>query len=106
MPGSFRSQHWIRNLISVALILSLGFACAPAAIYAANITQTGLFTRDDQVQLFTVTIATPGDIDVRSYGYAGGITSTGTITPGGGFDTVLTLFGAVWRRRRFPSAEG
>jgi hypothetical protein len=80
--------------MSVALILSLGFVCAPAAIYAANITQTGLFTRDDQVQLFTVTMATPGDIDVRSYGYAGGITSTGTVAPSGGFDTVLTLFTA------------
>ena len=30
----------------------------------------------------------------RSYGYAGGTTSTGTVVPRGGFDTILTLFSA------------
>ena len=92
MPGSFRNHHWILKILSAVLILSPGFICIPTAIYAANITQTGLFTRDDEVQLFTVRIATSSEIDVRSYGYAGGITSTGTVTPSGGFDTVLTLF--------------
>src|SRR5215469_11243417 len=92
MPGSFRNHHWILKILSAVLILSPGFICIPTAIYAANITQTGLFTRDDEVQLFTVRIATSSEIDVRSYGYAGGITSMGTVTPSGGFDTVLTLF--------------
>ena len=31
-------------------------------------------------------------VDIRSYGYAGGTTSTGTVVPAGGFGTILTLF--------------
>ena len=33
-------------------------------------------------------------MDIRSYGYAGGTTSSGTVVSAGGFDTILTLFTA------------
>ena len=46
------------------------------------------------MQLFYLTVATAGSVDLRSYGYAGGTTSTGTLVPSGGFDTILTLFDA------------
>jgi len=44
------------------------------------------------VQLLNLTVAPAGSVDIRSYGYAGGTASTGTVVPSGGFDTILTLF--------------
>lgn len=67
-------------------------ATLPVICTASNITLQGNFTADDDVQLFSVTLAAPAAVDFRSYGYAGGTTSTGTVVPAGGFDTVLTLF--------------
>ena len=65
---------------------------APVISRAANITLAGNFTTDDAVQRFDFTAASAGSVDIRSYGYAGGVTSTGTVVPRGGFDTILTLF--------------
>ena len=67
-------------------------AILPVICRATNITLQGNFTADDNVQLFSVALATPAAVDFRSYGYAGGTTSTGTVVPTGGFDTVLSLF--------------
>jgi len=61
---------------------------------AANLTLQGTIGTDDAVQLFNLTVATAGSVDLRSYGYAGGTTSTGTVVPRGGFDSILTLFNA------------
>ena len=68
------------------------FALLPLISRAANLTLQGNFTADDNVQLFSVSLAAPAAIDFRSYGYAGGTTSTGVTVPRGGFDTILTLF--------------
>ncbi|MBV9305973.1 MAG: DVUA0089 family protein [Acidobacteriaceae bacterium] len=62
----------------------------PEAAQVANITLDGLFTQDNNVQLFNLTISTAGTVDIRSYGYAGGTTSTGTVVPAGGFGTILS----------------
>ncbi len=59
---------------------------------ASSITLQGSFTRDDDVQLLDFTVPVSGSVDLRSYGYAGGLTSTGQVVSSGGFDTVLTLF--------------
>jgi hypothetical protein len=64
----------------------------PKTTQATNITWQGLFTYDDDLQLFNLTVAAANSVDIRSYGYGGGTTSTGTIVPSGGFDTILTLF--------------
>jgi hypothetical protein len=74
--------------------LTFFFALAffPLLSRAANLTLQGNFTADDNVQFFSVSVAAPAAVDIRSYGYAGGTTSTGTLVPRGGFDTILTLF--------------
>ncbi len=77
---------WLGMALSIALV------SGPAR--GANITFRGTIAADDAVKLFDVTVATAGSVDLRSYGYAGGTTSTGTVVPPGGFDTVLTLFSA------------
>ncbi len=76
------------------LTLVLVLAILPMIAQAADITLQGTFTADDNVQLFSVSLAAPASVDIRSYGYAGGTTSTGTVVPRGGFDTILTLFNA------------
>src|SRR5690242_6125393 len=71
---------------------TLALIATPQTAQASNITLQGLFTHDDNVQLFNMTVAAVGPVDIRSYGYAGGTASTGTVVPSGGFDTILTLF--------------
>jgi hypothetical protein len=69
------------------LTLFLVLAIFPLIAGAADITLQGTFTADDNVQLFSVSLAAAVPVDIRSYGYAGGTTSTGTVVPRGGFDT-------------------
>jgi hypothetical protein len=75
-----------------ALLSVMVFAIFPVLAEAADVTLQGSFSADDNIQLFSVSVATPGEVDFRSFGYAGGTTSTGVIVPRGGFDTILTLF--------------
>jgi len=76
------------------LIFFIAFAIFPLISRATNITLQGSFSADDNIQFFSVSVAAPATIDIRSYGYAGGTTSTGAVVPRGGFDTILTLFSA------------
>ncbi len=76
------------------LMLLVVLTMSPVIGRASNITLPGNFTADDNVQLFSVSLLTPAAVDFRSYGYAGGTTSTSTTVPGGGFDSILTLFSA------------
>lgn len=76
------------------LTFLIAFAIFPLISRATNVTLQGNFTADDSLQLFSVSLAAPAAVDIRSYGYAGGTTSTGTVAARGGFDTILTLFSA------------
>ena len=83
----------------MALGAALAPVAAPVAAQAAAVTLQGAFARDDQVQLFDVTVPfalPPGAlVDIRAFGYGGGTTATGTAVPRGGFDNVLSLFDAA-----------
>ena len=81
-----------RSGLALYLGIALGAALASLPARAASITVQGTIGTDDAIQLFNVTVATAGVVDIRSYGYAGGTTSIGTVAPRGGFDTILTLF--------------
>ena len=76
------------------LAFLIAFAIFPLISRATNITLQGTFAADDSVQLFAVSVAAPAAVDFRSYGYAGGTTSTGAMVTRGGFDSILTLFSA------------
>ena len=80
-------EYFSLHLLTVALLVFM-----PGVMQAANITLEGMFTLDNDVQLFDMTISTAGSVDVHTYSYAGGVTSTGKVVPRGGFDPVLTLF--------------
>ncbi len=85
-------SQYLENLVTRKLMLLVVLATLPVIGRASNITLQGNFAADDNVQLFSVSLLAPAAIDIHSYGYAGGTTSTGTTVPAGGFDSVLTLF--------------
>ncbi len=80
----------MKQFVTPFAALGLLVAIWPAA--ASNISFQGNFSSDDEVQLFDLTLNSPATVDIRSSGYAGGVLSTGSSVPRGGFDTVLTIF--------------
>ncbi len=84
-------NHFGKYLLAYSVAL-IWLVFTPATARASNITLQGLVTQDDQVQLFDVVVATASSVDMRTYSYAGGTTSTGIVIPRGGFDPILTLF--------------
>jgi hypothetical protein len=90
MNHRFKTESARNLILFLAVTLAAAFVARPAR--ATNLTLQGLFAKDDDVQLFNFSVAATGSVDLRSYGYAGGQTSTGTVVPSGGFETILTLF--------------
>jgi hypothetical protein len=74
-------------------ILSL-FAATAISINAASFSFAGGFISDDQVQLFTFSIAKDSAVTIRSLAYGGGKNVSGTTVLPGGFDSFLSLFSA------------
>lgn len=62
---------------------------------SANFSFRGSFNRDDNVQVLTFTLASPGTVTIRSFGYEGGTNAAGAVIPAGGFDTTLALFNSL-----------
>src|SRR5947209_14928614 len=49
------------------LTFFIAFAFFPLISRAENLTLPGIFTADDNVQLFSVSLAAPAAVDIRSY---------------------------------------
>ncbi len=75
------------GIITLAFCLSIGVAAA------GNVSFTGMFTQDDQLELFQFT-ATSASVVMRTWGYAGGTNANLQVILPGGFDPFLTLFDA------------
>jgi hypothetical protein len=73
------------------VLAALGGSLAQT-VKADSFTLQGAFTRDGQAALFDVVLNASSSVDIRSYGYTRGTTSTGIPIPQGGFHPVLTLF--------------
>jgi hypothetical protein len=58
----------------------------------ADLSFTGTFAEDDEVQTFPFTVVDPADVTLISYSYAGGTNANGEPISRGGFDPVLSLF--------------
>lgn len=76
-----------------ALVATLGLALT-GAVNATNLSFTGAFSKDDDVQLFNFTVGTQSTVRLVSLSYAGGVNAAGSAIPEGGFDPILTLFSA------------
>lgn len=77
----------MRSLMTVIALLLL-VTTAPAA----NLSFTGAFTQDDDVQLFTLSIGAVSNVTLRTWSYAGGTNAAGASIGSGGFDPILTVF--------------
>src|SRR4051794_14483273 len=78
--------------VRVTLFVILAITLASAFCSAADFSFSGTFTGVNQVQNITFTVGSGSTVVIRSFGYAGGTNSTGTLIPAGGFDPVLFLF--------------
>jgi hypothetical protein len=81
------------KLKSIAFLLAMCAAVASAS--AANISYTGQFAHDNDVQLFNFTVGAASLVDLRTYSYAGGINAAGQTIARGGFDPIFTLFNSA-----------
>src|ERR1700689_1293302 len=73
----------------------LAGAIAVSTVQAQNnFSFEGTFLADDQVQLVDFTLASSATVTFQSYGYGGGTNAEGMVIPGGGFDSLLSWFGA------------
>jgi hypothetical protein len=64
------------------------------AALAADISFTGQFSKDDDVQLFQFSLANETIVSMQTWSFAGGLNVAGSIIPGGGFAPALSLFDA------------
>ena len=78
----------LKKLVAVAL-----FGIASLA-RADNISFTGNFTYDNDVQRFNFTLTEASTVTLRSWSYAGGVNAAGQTIQRGGFDPILALFSA------------
>lgn len=74
---------------SAAVVAGLALYGSASAI---DLSFTGNFRNDDDVQLFSFSIASPTTVTLRAWSYAGGINAAGQSIARGGFDTILALF--------------
>ena len=61
---------------------------------ATNLSFTGAFNYDNDVQQFTFTVFAKQNVTLRSWSYAGGVNAKGVTIARGGFDPIMTLYDA------------
>lgn len=84
------------KLKSIAALLALCACVSPAS--SANLSFTGQFANDNDVQLFNFTVDALSTVGLRTWSYAGGVNAAGTTIARGGFDPILQLFNSAGQR--------
>jgi hypothetical protein len=84
-----RRRFRVVPLALVALALWLG--SVPRS-FAGSFSFTGSFNVDNDVQLFSFTLASPSSVTLETWSYAGGTNAAGMVIPAGGFDPIVSLF--------------
>ena len=74
---------------SIALLLAL---CAGVPAHAANLSFSGQFVHDNDVQLINFTVGALSTVGLRTWSYAGGVNAAGQTIARGGFDPIMALF--------------
>jgi hypothetical protein len=78
------------KLKTIAFLLALYASVTPAS--ATNISYTGQFAHDNDVQLINFTVGALSTVTLRTYSYAGGVNAAGQAIARGGFDPIMALF--------------
>ena len=85
----------LRRLTVSSLVVMFFIVAGVSSAHADNFSFTGNFTQDDNVQLFNFTVGSLSTVTLRTFSYAGGTNSAGTVIARGGFDPILALFNAT-----------
>ena len=78
------------GLVTHIVAAALAVGCANAS--AVDFSFSGMFTGDDDVQLFDFSVGMASRVTFRTLSYAGGTNAAGTVIARGGFDPILALF--------------
>jgi len=81
--------------IAAGLLALTAFA---GGAQATNLSFTGAFNYDNDVQQFTFTLFSKQNVTLRSWSYAGGVNAHGVTIARGGFDPIMTLYDAAGDR--------
>jgi hypothetical protein len=76
----------------------LALAAVTTGAQATDLSFTGAFTHDNDVQRFTFTVTSTSTVTLRSWSYAGGVNALGNSIARGGFDPILSLFDGTGAR--------
>jgi hypothetical protein len=80
------------------LVALAAFAASATLAQATNLSFTGNFTFDNDVQTFTFVVDGTSTVTLRSWSYAGGTNSAGDMIARGGFDPILAVFDSEGHR--------
>ena len=78
------------KLTFITLLVAM-CTCASSAS-AVNMSYTGQFTYDNDVQLINFTVGELSTVGLRTWSYAGGVNAAGQAIARGGFDPIVALF--------------
>ncbi len=82
----------IRSALLGAALLFGALVVGTAQATPQNLSFTGTFNQDDNVQLFQFTADGTSNVVLRTWSYAGGVNAAGQTIARGGFDPILALF--------------
>ncbi|TQK11429.1 DVUA0089 family protein [Herbaspirillum sp. SJZ107] len=86
----------LKTLIATAALAAS--AATATMAQATNLSFTGNFTFDNDVQTFTFVVGDTSTVTLRSWSYAGGTNAAGNAIARGGFDPILGLFDSTGHR--------
>ena len=75
-----------------AAITAAVLALASSSAQAANVSFVGNLAGDNEVRLFTFSLAANANVTLRTLSYSGGVNAAGSLIASGGFDPVFSLF--------------
>ena len=81
----------MKRKIAAGLLALMSYA---TGAQATNLSFTGAFNYDNDVQKFTFTVFSKQNVTLRSWSYAGGVNAKGVTIARGGFDPIMTLYDA------------
>lgn len=73
------------------LPLATALLCANG-LFAASFSFTGSFSADNDLQVFAVTMSSSGVLNIRTWGYGGGVNGAGNTITEGGFAPAIAVF--------------
>jgi hypothetical protein len=80
-------KQFLKAVIAAAIL-----ATSSVSALAANFSFSGNLAGDNDVAFLAFTLASPSDVTLRTWSYAGGTNAAGDLIAAGGFDPIVSLF--------------